>query len=137
MRYFVLALMIFLLPLRGWAGDVMATQMAGSALAIEKGASRAHEMGAKASFYQEKQAINISPAVPDCHEQGVSHSDTTDTPTNEHCSTCAACQSCHTVALSPVSPGLATSFNRPQVRQVIAARFTSADAALGQKPPIS
>ena len=137
MRYFVLAFMIFLLPLRGWAGDVMATQMAGSALAIEKGASRVHETGAKASFHHQKQAVNISPAVPDCHEQGVSHSDTADTQTNDHCSTCAACQSCHTVALSPTSPRLATSFNRPQVRQVIAARFTSADAALGQKPPIT
>ena len=137
MRHIVLALMIALLPLRGWAGDVMATQMAGSALAIEKGAARAHETGAKVSFHQEKQVINISPAVPDCHEQGVSHSDTTDTSTNDHCSTCAACQSCHTVALSPASPGLATSFNRPQVRQVIASRFTSADAALGQKPPIT
>ena len=137
MRYFVLALMIFLLPLRGWAGDVMATQMASSALAIEKVAARAHETGAKASFHHQKQAVNISPAVPDCHEQVVSHSDTTDTPTNDHCSTCSACQSCHTVALSPTSSGLATSFNRPQVRQVIAARFTSADAALGQKPPIT
>ena len=137
MRYFVLALMIFLLPLRGWAGDVMATQMAGSAIAIEKVAARAHETGAKASFHHQKQAVNISPAVPDCHEQVVSHSDTADTPTNDHCSTCAACQSCHTVALSPTSPGLATSFNRPQVRQVIASRFTSADAALGQKPPIT
>ena len=137
MRYFVLALMIFLLPLRGWAGDVMATQMAGSALAIEKGAARAHETGAKASFHHQNQAVNISPAVPDCHEQMVSHSDTTDTLNNDHCSTCAACQSCHTVALYPTSPRLATSFNRPQVRQVIAARFTSADAALGQKPPIS
>ena len=137
MRYFVLAIMIFLLPLRGWAGDVMATQMAGSALAIEKGASRAHETGAKASFHQEKQAINISPVVPDCHEQVVSHSDTANAPTNDHCNTCAACQSCHTVALSHTSPEIATSFNRPQVRQVIASRFTSADAALGQKPPIT
>ena len=137
MRYFVLALMIFLLPLRGWAGDVMATQMAGSAIAIEKVAARAHETGAKASFHHQKQVVNISPAVPDCHEQVVSHSDTADTPTNDHCSTCAACQSCHTVALSPTSPGLTTSFNQPRVGQARATRFTSADAALGQKPPIT
>ena len=137
MRYFVLALMIFLLPLRGWAGDVMATQMAGSAIAIEKGSTSTHEMGAKAFFDHQKHSVSISPAVPDCHEQQVSHSDTADTLTNDHCITCAACQSCHTVALSPTSPRLATLFNRPHVRQVIAARFTSADAALGQKPPIT
>ena len=137
MRYFVFALMIFLLPLRGWAGDVMATQMASSALAIEKVAFRTHETGSKVSFHHQNQAANISPVVPDCHEQVVSHSDTANAPTNDHCNTCAACQSCHTVALSPTSPGLATSFNRPQVREVIAARFTSADAALGQKPPIA
>ena len=137
MRYFVLALMIFLLPLRGWAGDVMATQMAGSAIAFEKGSTSTHEMGAKAFFNHQKHSVSISPAAPDCHEQVVSHSDTADTPTNDHSSTCAACQSCHTVALSPNSPGLATSFNQPVVGQASAARFTSADAALGQKPPIA
>lgn len=137
MRYFVLALMIFLLPLRGWAGDVMAIQMAGSAGAIEKSATRTHKAGVKASFDDQKQVANILPAVPDCHDLLASHSGTTDTPINDHCSTCAACQSCHTVALSPTSPGPVTSFSQPQVRQANAARFTSADAALDQKPPIA
>ena len=50
---------------------------------------------------------------------------------------CQACQACHTVALSlafdSVHPVLASS----TLPQIAAAQFASAEAALGQKPPIS
>ena len=146
MRFLVLILMIALLPLRALAGDVMATQMAGSAVAIEKRAARAHEMGATSTFDYQKQLIQLveaHKAVPDCHEQAASHHDAGDiapsasTQVNDHCNTCAACQACHTVALSPNAPGAIASFASPQLRQTSSAVFTSADAVLGQKPPIS
>jgi len=67
MRHLVLALMILLLPLRGWAGDAMATQMAGmsvTANATETGADRAHEMQPEASFDHQNQAFEATPAMP-------------------------------------------------------------------------
>ena len=142
MRHLVLALMIALLPLRGWAGDVMATQMAVSAIAIESiaieaGASDAHEIGGKASFIHQKQMFESSNVTSDCHEQLGSHPNTANTTNSEHCATCPACQVCHTVALSPPSLDVTISFASPQLGQSSASIFTSADAALGQKPPIA
>ena len=137
MRYLVLVLMIALLPLRGWAGEVMATQMAASAVAIEAGASDAHEIGGKASFIHQKQMFESSNVTSDCHEQLSSHQDTSNATNSEHCATCPACQVCHTVALSLPSLDVTISFASPQLGQSSASTFTSADAALGQKPPIA
>ena len=142
MRHLILALMIALLPLRGWAGDVMATQMAASvvfieAVAIETGASDTHETGGKASFIHHKQMVESSDVATVCHEQLVSHPDTANASNSEHCTTCPACQVCHTVALSPSSLNVTISFASPQLGQSSASIFTSADTALGQKPPIA
>ena len=142
MRHLILALMIALLPLRGWTGDVMATQMAVSAVsievvAIEAGASNAHEIGEAASFIHQKQMFESSNVMFVCHEQLGSHSDTANASDSEHCTTCPACQVCHTVALSPPSLDVNISFASPQLGQTSASIFTSADAALGQKPPIA
>ena len=146
MRFFVLLLMVVLLPLRSLAGDVLATQMAHSVFAIEKVAAGAHNTGVKATFDHANAGIDTAQAVPDCHGQQVgshgsdhgagtaSHSATSG---SEHCSTCAACQACHTLALSPMEAGGIALFASPQARQTSSAAFTSADAALGQKPPIS
>ena len=58
MRFLVVALMIALLPLRGWAGEVMATEMASSQIthqheqlddAIELIAGHAHKQIGRAS----------------------------------------------------------------------------------------
>ena len=146
MRFFVLAFMIVLLPLRAIAGDVMAVYMASSAIAIETGASRPLGTDARASFDHQIQAVETSKAVPDCHGQQMSvHAESrvadaanrAVNPGNDHCSTCAACQACHTLALSPDSPSDMVLFASPQLRQTSSAMFTSADAALGQKPPIA
>ena len=145
MRHFVLALMIVLLPLRGWAGDAMATQMASNAIAMESGAARAHEMSAGATFYSQKEYAEASHAVPhavsDCHElpaaQPTGQGEAATAATSDHCGTCQACQACHTVALSPSAPTETASSTPPQLRPTHAAAFTSAAAALGQKPPIS
>ena len=140
MRHLVLALMIALLPLRGWAGDAMATQMASTAIAIETGAPRAHEIAAKASFEHKNESVEASKAVPDCHEHladSLAGQDQSETAANsDHCGTCQACQACHTVALSPSALKVSASFTPPQLRPTRNAAFTSAAAALGQKPPI-
>ena len=136
MRRLLLILMIALLPLRGWAGDAMATGMAaGQAqqmqqmhVATENIATHAHPASAKADFYHE------TVALPDCagHDAGNG-----DHAGNSHCDTCSACQACHTVALTHSAPDIAPVFHAFALPYSAADQFASADAALRQKPPIS
>ena len=123
-RHLVIALMIVLLPLRSWAGDAMATQMAthvtNSAVIIETGAARARDMG----------------AASDCagHQAG-KQADSSDSKSAKG-ETCQACQACHTLALSSSTATDSVLFEAPSPPLVTATQFTSADTALGQKPPI-
>ena len=142
MRYLVVLLMIVLLPLRGWAADGMATQMASSQIAIESGAARAHNTVATTYFDVKEQALNTARAAADCHENGLAPQAAEGNVDKAshlagHCGTCVACQVCHTVALTPVLPGVTIAFTSTQLRQISSAMFTSADAALRQKPPIA
>lgn len=137
MRHLVLALMIVLLPLRGWAGDAMATEMASMSGAMNSVAASAHETGAKGLFDHQNGALETENAVPDCHEQVAAQTDADNTAGGDHCGTCQACQVCHTVGLSPSPLSLTAAFAPPQLRPTRAAAFTSAASALGQKPPIS
>lgn len=134
MRCLVIALMIVLLPLRAWAGDVMATQMATVAVTTEPRTAHAQDMGNTAIFDHQKQL------TPDCHEALPGQPDNGKTTSHEadsnHCGTCLVCQACHTVALLPALLEVPTVLTSPQ--QCLARTvFTSAAAALGQKPPIA
>lgn len=142
MRHLLLALMIVLLPLRGWAGDAMATGMATAPLqhqqsAMEVIAGHAHEPGSVSHSAHEMASHAPAQALHDCAEQADDQPAQAGNAHDGHCNTCEACQACHTVALSPVTAGLNTSFNAPTQPRAMAAQFTSAPAALGQKPPIS
>lgn len=137
MRFLVLVVMIVLLPLRGWAGDAMATQMASAEIAIESGAAGSHKTRATASFDHKNPVVESLHAMPDCHEQMASHGSTDNAANDDHCGTCQACQACHTVALSPSAMGMTLSFMSPLLRPTHASAFTSAASALGQKPPIA
>lgn len=147
MRHLVLALMIALLPLRGWVGDAMAMQMAmqmaSSVVATNVGAASAHKTGATGTFHHQNKAataVLASQAMPDCHGQAASQPDS-GAPENAdhsgHSGTCQACQACHTLALSPSTLDAIASFASTQLRSTQAATFASATTALGQKPPIS
>ena len=145
MRHIVLALMIVLLPLRGWAGDAMATQTAtqmatqltGVAVAMESGAAHALIIRSTGSFNHHVQGSEPAQVIPDCHGQMTSHTDAHDKATNDHSGTCQACQACHTVALSPSPVVLANVFVSPPMHPPLGATFTSAATTLSQKPPIS
>ncbi|MDI1237391.1 MAG: hypothetical protein PSV26_07905 [Polaromonas sp.] len=141
--------MIFLLLVRGWVGDAMATGMAAGHLqqvshATEFVAAHAHTSRAGTHSDHEMSgpmadAVMASAAIPpDCAGHAWGPSSDAQTPESAgHCESCAACQACHTVALSAVTastPSLAVS---PALPHSLAARFASAVAALGQKPPIS
>ncbi|MBC7918156.1 MAG: hypothetical protein H7Y28_10150 [Rhodoferax sp.] len=120
MRYVVLAILIALLPLRSVAGDAMAIQMATSTIAASSASEPAH------ADCMEHAAMAADGAMQD------------QTPdANGHCNTCASCQACSAVAF--VFPEAAVSL--PPLPHTVpswsAVHFTSADRALGQKPPIS
>lgn len=125
MRHLFIALMIVLLPLRGWAGDAMATQMAthvtNPAVSIEAGAARTHDIG----------------AATDCAGHQVSKQADSPDSNSVNGETCQACQACHTVALASCTATVGTLLIAPSTQLVTATQFTSADTALGQKPPIS
>ena len=136
MRHLLFAVLIALLPLRGWVGDAMATQMAAGqiqhqAIQVAGEASRLHEDVEMAHTGHATEA----PALHDCAEQpadgGNTHS------ADGHCETCAACQACHTVAVSLAARGDMPHLNTPALPRPAADSFASADAALRQKPPIS
>ena len=63
--------------------------------------------------------------------------DLASTESGSGCPDCAFCQACHTVALTSAEPNLSSSVHASALPQPAAAQFASAEAALGQKPPIS
>ncbi|UUZ63211.1 hypothetical protein LP417_26705 [Polaromonas sp. P1-6] len=141
MRHLLLVLMIALLPLRGWVGDAMATSMTAGQLqqqvATKIIATHAHQSAAQDHFNHETaapEAVHAVAAVPDCT---VDASDDTSHAAGTHCESCAACQACHTVALSPTAADVNAVFNLRTLPRAAVAQFASAEAALGQKPPIS
>jgi hypothetical protein len=149
-RQLIFALMIALLPLRGWVGDAMATQMAvqtvhqaSKTVATETIAAGADNSLASGTFGHHSGANQADTMPKDCLE----HSSTvatdvqgTDLASNDSggaCPDCAFCQACHTVALTGAEPNLSPSAPPSALPQPAAAQFASAEAALGQKPPIS
>jgi hypothetical protein len=134
MRHFLFALLIALLPLRGWISDAMATQMAAGQLQHQTTqaagqAGHVHEaVNAGHASHQE-----AAQALHDCAGQagdGGSHAST------GQCETCAACQACHVVALSLAAPELMPAPGASTLPRSAAQLFASADAALRKKPPI-
>ena len=141
--------MIFLLLLRGWVGDAMATSMAagqlqGVSLATEIVAVNAHQSRADghsdhkmAGLAANAYMTHLAAIPPDCAGHGAGQTSDPMTPEPAvHCESCAACQACHTVALSPLAPNTASISISPALPHSPAAQFASAIATLGQKPPI-
>ncbi|HYW56619.1 MAG TPA: hypothetical protein VE934_06650 [Polaromonas sp.] len=137
MRIFILALMIALLPVRGWVGDAMATSMAAGhaqQVATKKIAKNLDESRAEARFDHHAAMGGGAQDASDCAGH-VPTDVTAEADTN--CESCSACQACHTVALSPATPDSGTVFHAFELIPAASHSFASADAALGQKPPIS
>ncbi|MES2953846.1 MAG: hypothetical protein V4711_00255 [Pseudomonadota bacterium] len=129
MRHLIFALMIALLPLRGWIGDAMATDMAVARLQTPASSQTLPDHASHADA-----ALAFLPAMHDCAESSPGQSSPAEAA---HCDSCSACQACHTVALSPAATRLPAVLNAGAVPHAAAAHFSSADAATGLKPPIS
>lgn len=122
MRRFFIILMIALLPLRSWAGDVMTLEMAVGQLA-----GTAHS------------AKQVAPA---CHGPGTSNVDeaansNTTTVSDSRCDTCGTCQLCHSVALADFSLSDLAGLTALSLLSNDSTGFASAPRALSLKPPIS
>jgi hypothetical protein len=143
MRHLVLALMIILLPLRGWIGDTMATEMVSSGVTHLQATTKTiadptRQTGANPhsnhASQQQQQDVVVAQAVPDCAGHGAAEGPP---GADTHCATCTVCQACHTVAFSLAAVHSVAVLFPPTLPYSPAVSFASALAALGQKPPIS
>lgn len=140
MRLLLLALMIALLPLRGWVGDVMAMEMpAGLSFATNNIATHADATGASGHIHVNSEA----PHTP-CHghdgaaaDVSADNAESHDNPGPGQCSHCSACQICHTVAVT-AAVSLAVDTALPHLLWPAGGlQFASAIPAPHLKPPIS
>ena len=139
MRALLFVLMITLLLVRGWTGDAMANDMALASLqhphqpqqsTTKTIAAHTHGTSAEAHFDHE-------PATPAMHGCAGHVADGAAPAADGHCPSCDVCQACHSVALTPAAVGAAPVFGSRTQPRAKAARFASAEAAPGHKPPIS
>ena len=126
MRFFVMMLLVLLLPLGSGSGVAMAAEP-------HHTTTQAHQPGTHASAAHVSDCMGhgptddkASPATKDV--KAAAHAD---------CDACSACQSCHPVGLAfsraDLQP-LPSSNARPQA---LSPAFASAPVARDQKPPIS
>ncbi len=121
MHRWLVVLMIALLPLRMWAGDAMAVQMAAAQPSSALSSQAPHppdcpgRLAADAAAATGGQVSGAEPA----------------------CASCTLCQVCSTVALELLAPLPALQPPSQGLPAWSAAAFASAPAALRFKPPIS
>ena len=116
-RFLLIALMLVLLPLRGWAGDVMAVNVAATAV-----------VQAKMDSLTSQAAM---PADCDMHTQP-----STDNAA-AHCSNCDTCEMCLALANLTFAAWADIPQAQPSASLDFDARFSNAVRSLNLKPPIS
>jgi hypothetical protein len=117
-------LMVTLLPLRVWAGDAMAVQMAAaqwSPAAMEAGMAHLPDCPGRMA------AADAAGTAPDAQGNGAEPA----------CASCTLCQVCSTVALELLAPPASLLPPWQGVGAWPEPGFSSAPAALRFKPPIS
>jgi len=133
MRHLLLALMIALLPVRGWVGNAMAIDMAAQQVVMAYGT---------VNTMTESAAMNADASMPsDCpmHAQASAPADNTgeDSTTGFHCNGCNTCELCLTLASFTWTELPAATFTPRAEPSTHGTRFSSADSVSGLKPPIS
>ena len=137
MRLLLVALMIALLPLRGWMGNAMAVDMALQQVVMTQSAARD-----KTRMPGEDAAMATSTAMPeDCpmsaqHQGGKSVGDGQAEGAAASCN-CNSCELCLALATFAF-PTLATTTFTPHAEPPShGTRFSSAERVFSLKPPIS
>lgn len=167
MRVLLFALMIALLPLRGWVSDAMATSMAVAELdaSSHRVESAIKSRAVKAYFMQADGIFDVKNALLTGHPHAMASltdvdvdagaaqnpgelrkaavdcaghaGNPNDAATSDACGACSACLTCH---VSAIQGSMATlqAFALPRAApRLERRRFASADTAPSQKPPIS
>ena len=126
MHRFIFVLMIALLPLRGWMGEAMATEMA----AINFIATQAINTPANADSAAENSMSDC-----DLHKSKTANntSDTTNTTAKSSCTYCQACHATGLVSTVQITSSDKVHYAQPSAQ---ASQFASASIAHSQKPPI-
>jgi len=127
MRHFLIALMIALLPVRGWVGEAMAFSMQANP------ASPAAHAGCP-DHAPPSASLTAQPTPPLFEMVNlVADADTTDDGTHQH----SACDICNGPAMAASATGLlALTTMHPQHASRVE-RFASSELRQGVKPPIS
>jgi hypothetical protein len=126
MRVLLLALMIALLPVRGWVGNAMAVDMAAQQARQAQQAAADAEPGVQASAMPEDCPMHAQASDPEAPATN-----------GAHCNGCDTCELCLALA-SLVWPGLQPAGFTPHAEPLAdGSHFNSADRASGFKPPIS
>lgn len=130
MRPLLLALLIVLLPLRGWMGDAMAAGMlAQQTYAMQSIAETAYTTLASGTLEH-----HSADAAAPCADHAAAPSSPGD---GKPCSSCPACDICHSVAHAPpmLIPLPTHIAGAPQPLPLL--QPASAERTAGFKPPIS
>jgi hypothetical protein len=144
MRQFLLILMIATLPLRAWAGDVMAVGMSTRhMIATITVAEYAIPTRANGHFHGELMA---EPSVQPAHHANAAAGTASHTHDHRpapksaalgHCEPCGDCQICHNMALTTTLMPLAPEQASQSLKPALGHSFASAALATQLKPPIS
>lgn len=121
MRQFLVLMMIVLLPLRGWAGDLMGLQMATHQGSHAEAAVTPHAMPSDCLMHKANPATPADDPVPAAPDHGG----------------CSSCQLCLPLAASPAVHLHIVSFARHAKPAMGDTGFASALPSLALKPPIS
>ena len=140
MRHFVFALMIVLLPLRGWMGDAMAYSMLGqgttptyAAIVIATNSEAQNDLMAMTyDLNSVNKSMQTDFGLP-CHGADAA-ADTASTPPAPNA--CTACQVCHlTASLSQPMPSM-VQLRAHAPAALPPALWVSADLSVLTKPPV-
>jgi hypothetical protein len=133
LRHLMLALLIVLLPLRGWMGDAMALEMLSQTLNTSKSIATAPDSAWATSHFDQSIPHTSAP----CHDEADSGADTAALSVpGESCHHCNACEVCNLTAAMQTT---ALAALVPVAQQAVAAhgwRFASASTRSHLKPPI-
>jgi cytochrome c553 len=122
MSRFIFILMIALMPLRGWMGEAMATEMA--AITI---------VATKASNTSVRTELSSKTVKSDCDMHAGMKQDKDDSTSKQSCTHCQACHATGLVNTVEINSSASEHLAQPLA---FTTQFASASIALGQKPPI-
>ena len=141
MRHLILALMIALLPIRGWMGDAMAIEMA-TGMAMQQALMAQGSTEDAAPSSGSNAASQAAAAMPeDCPmgaqgqvEKSVEGGQAGDAASSCNCNSCELCLALATITFPPMATATFTLHAEPPSHGT---RFSSAERVFSLKPPIS